>query len=146
VTVDVQARWRGRQAPDGDFVVLGDGTLVVMELRKFTEPVSWEWAELARASRWTPANWAEVDSTMASCTGSGARAHAGESANHGSIGWVALTRLDADDTLEWLAISQYSNPFAHVELDGTTVTATSTAGPVWRFPRDAPHRVRITRS
>jgi hypothetical protein len=146
VTVDVQARWRARRAPDGDFVMFGDGTLVVMELRRFRDPEMCEWLELARARDWEPAYWAEVDSTKASCTRDGVRAQAGESANHGSIGWVALTRLDPDDTLEWLAISQYANPFAHVELDDTTVTATSTAGYVWRFPRDAPHDVEIIRS
>ena len=142
---DVQACWRARQAPEGDFVVLGNGTLFVMELHKFLDPVRWEWSELLRARQWTPASWAEVDSTMASCTRSGARALAGESANHGSIGWVALTRLDTEDTLEWLAISQYSNPFSHVDLDDTTLTAISTAGYIWRFPRETPHRVKIIR-
>jgi hypothetical protein len=69
---------------------------------------------------------------------------AGESAAHGSIGWVALTGDDDEGTLEWVAVSSDSNPFAEVALDETTVTATSTAGRIWAFPRNAPQQVKIT--
>lgn len=139
---DVQARWRARQAPDCDLIVFGDGTLSVMELS--ATPTQWEWSEILRATQWTPTHWLDVDAALASCTRNESRALAGESAAHGSIGWVALTRLDDEDTLEWLAVCRYSNPFSMIELDHTTVTATSTAGRIWRFPRDAPERVRIT--
>ncbi|GLY79948.1 hypothetical protein [Actinoallomurus iriomotensis] len=140
---DVQARWRARRAPDGDLVLFGDGTLAVMELQEFTGSPQWEWREIVRARQWTAAHWIDVDLTLASCDRAGSRALAGESAAHGSIGWVALTR-DGGDTLEWLAVCRYSDPFAVVELDDTAVTATSTAGQVWRFPRSAPERVAIT--
>ncbi|WP_344587962.1 hypothetical protein [Actinomadura vinacea] len=140
----MQARWRARQAPDGDLVLLGDGSLSVMELQVYADLARWDWWEIVRAEQWTPANWLDVDVALASCDQNGSRALAGESSAHGSIGWVALTRLDGEDTLEWLAISRHSNPFSSVELDDTTVTATSTAGQIWRFPRAAPERVRIT--
>jgi hypothetical protein len=52
---DVQARRRARRAPDGDLVLFGDGTLVVMELQEFTGSPRWEWREIVRARQWTPA-------------------------------------------------------------------------------------------
>ncbi|MCO6004922.1 hypothetical protein NE236_08005 [Actinoallomurus purpureus] len=123
VTVeDVQARWRAREAPDGDLILFGDGTLSVMEFHEFADPIRWEWSEVVRAKQWTPTNWLDVDITLASCTQDGIRALAGESAAHGSIGWVALIRL-GEETLEWLAISQHSNPFSSVELNETTVSS-----------------------
>lgn len=137
---DVRACWRARQAPDGDLVLFGDGTLAVMEL---ADSPRWEWRETVRARQWTAAHWIDVDATLASCDREGSRALAGESAAHGSIGWVALTR-DGGDTLEWLAVCRYSNPFSSVALDDTAVTATSTSGQVWRFPREAPEQVTIT--
>ncbi|WP_196439213.1 hypothetical protein [Planomonospora sp. ID67723] len=109
------------------------------------EAEDWHWCELLRATAWTPNDWMDVDTTLASCTDAGSRALAGESSDHGSIGWVALTRDDDHHTLEWLAVSCASNPFADVTLDATTVTATSTLGRVWAFPRDAPQQVKITR-
>lgn len=142
--VDVQARWRAREAPDGELIVFGDGTLSVMEFQEFAAPARWEWREILRARLWSPAHWLDVDLTLASSTGNGRRALAGESAAHGSIGWVALARADDHDALEWLAISQYANPFAAVDLGDSAVTATSTAGFIWRFPLDAPHQVTIT--
>lgn len=93
---------------------------------------------------WTPTDWTDVDTVFATSTHAGHRALAGEASEHGSIGWVALTRDDEENTLEWLAISCSSNPFADVALDDTTVTATSTLGRIWTFPRDAPQQVRIT--
>ncbi|MFF8607162.1 hypothetical protein ACF06X_14575 [Streptomyces sp. NPDC015346] len=88
-----------------------------------------------------------IDITHASSTYRGSRALSGEGLDHGSIGWVALTRETRDDdegALEWLAVSCFSNPFTRVTLDATSVTATSTAGRVWTFPRDAPQQVKIT--
>lgn len=81
---------------------------------------------------------------FASCAYAESRASAGESSAHGSIGWVALTRDDDHLTLEWVAVSCSSNPFAEVTLDATTVTATSTLGRIWSFPRNAPQHVKIT--
>jgi hypothetical protein len=84
----------------------------------------------------------DVDAVLASCAHAGSRALAGESAAHGSIGWVALTRDDG--ALEWIAISGHSNPFSEVVLNETTVTATSTTGRIWTFPRNQPQHVKIT--
>jgi len=147
----VQARWRAREAPYGDFVLFSDGSLSVMKLIRFSpadrlhDPRAehWQWWEVLRATAWTPTDWMDVDTTFASSTCAGSRALAGESSDHGSIGWVALTRDDDQQTLEWLAVSCSSNPFAEVALDGATVTATSTSGRVWTFPRSAPQQVRI---
>ncbi|MBB4951172.1 hypothetical protein F4556_006707 [Kitasatospora gansuensis] len=146
-TSQVQARWRAREAPSGDFVMFADGSLTVMELVRFSShngPDSYLWRELLRATAWTPDDWMDIDSTHDSCTYLGSRALSGESANHGSMGWVALTRDDDDSTLEWVAVSCSSNPFSKVTLDATSVTATSTAGQIWTFPRNAPQQVRIT--
>ncbi|MFD9604242.1 hypothetical protein [Streptomyces sp. NPDC059970] len=148
----VQDRWRAREAPAGDFIVYADGSLSVMNLlrlyqsgrRHDTRAQDWHWSELLRATAWTPSDWMDVDATFASRAHAGSRALAGESSDHGSIGWVALTRDDDEGALEWLAVSCYSNPFTDVTLGATTVTATSTLGRIWTFPRDAPHQVKIT--
>ncbi len=147
----VHRRWRGRQAPDGDFIVFADGSLVVMDLLRLQPPgrldepqaEHWHWTEALRATEWSTDSWVEVDSTLATHTHQGSRAWAGESAHHGSIGWVALTRDDDESTLEWLAVSRWSNPFHEVTLDDTAVTARA-SGRLWTFPRNAPQKVRIT--
>ncbi|MFE7616131.1 hypothetical protein [Streptomyces sp. NPDC057496] len=150
---EVHRRWRDREAPDGDFIVFADGSLRVMNLLCLQSPdlpdgpgaEGWHWTESLRATEWSADSWVEVDSALATHAHAGDRAWAGESANHGSIGWVALTRDDSDGgTLEWLAVSSWSNPFHDVTLDDTAVTAVSTSGRIWTFPRDAPQRVRIT--
>ncbi|MFI5753502.1 hypothetical protein ACIBBE_48935 [Streptomyces sp. NPDC051644] len=132
--------------------MFSDGSLSVMRLMRFfpadqlhgMRAENWQWWEVLRATAWTPSDWMDVDTTFASCTYAGSRALAGESSDHGSIGWVALTRDDDHHTLEWLAVSCSSNPFAEVTLDGATVTATSTLGRIWTFPRSAPQQVKIT--
>ncbi|MBO0916431.1 hypothetical protein ACGFR8_36720 [Streptomyces brevispora] len=148
----VHERWRAREAPDGDFIMFSDGSLSVMELVRSSphdrlhdpRAQTWQWRELLRATAWTPSDWVDVDTEFASCTHAGSRALAGEASAHGSIGWVALARGDDEGTLEWLAVSGTSNPFAEVTLDATSVTATSTLGRIWTFPRNAPQQVRIT--
>ncbi|WP_370026807.1 hypothetical protein [Planotetraspora sp. GP83] len=149
---EVHRRWRAREAPDGEFIMFADGSLSVMRLMRFSPPGQlndlqaerWQWVEVLRATAWKANDWVEVDSVLASCTYAKGRALAGESANHGSIGWVALTRDDDEGTLEWVAVSSEANPFAEVALNETTVTAISTAGRTWAFPRNAPQQVRIT--
>lgn len=47
-------------------------------------------------------------------------------------------------TLVWVATSVSSNPFSRVELDFHFLTAVSTAGYIWKFPRDTPQEVQIT--
>jgi hypothetical protein len=132
--------------------MFADGSLSVMSLRRLwsagqlSDPrvERWQWAEHLRATAWTASDWVDVDMVLASCTYTGSRALAGESAAHGSIGWVALARDDDEGTLEWVAVSEGSNPFSEVTLDEATVTATSTAGRIWTFPRNAPQQVNIT--
>ncbi|OKJ77606.1 hypothetical protein [Streptomyces sp. CB02460] len=148
----VHRRWRDREAPDGDVIVFADGSLRVMDLLRTQPPggsgdpraESWHWLEILRATEWSTEDWVDVESTHAVHVHGGSRASAGESARHGSIGWVALTRDDGESTLEWLAVSRWSDPFREVALDDTALTAVSTAGRVWTFPRDAPQNVRIT--
>ncbi|MFC8536319.1 hypothetical protein ACFUJY_20540 [Streptomyces sp. NPDC057249] len=147
----VHRRWREREAPDGDVIVFADGSLRVMDLVRTQSPdrpddpraERWHWLEILRATEWSTDDWVEVESTRATHAHGGSRASAGESAHHGSIGWVALTRDNGESTLEWLAVSRWSDPFRDVILDDTAVTAVSTAGHVWTFPRDAPQNVRI---
>ncbi|WP_234365307.1 hypothetical protein [Streptomyces sp. RTd22] len=139
----VQRRWRDGEAPDGDVIVFGDGRLSVM---RFWATDSWARAdEVLRATEWTVGHWLDVDVVMASCGYAGYRAYGGESAAHGSIGWVALTRDDEQRTLEWLAVCSESNPFAEVTLDDACLTAVSTSHQLWTFPRDAPQKVEIRR-
>ncbi|MGW7292454.1 hypothetical protein ACWGIB_08685 [Streptomyces xiamenensis] len=148
----VRRRWRDREGPDGDFIVFADGSLAVMELLRLRphdrlddpQAESWHWTETLRATEWSTDSWVEVDSALATHPHEGSRAWAGESANHGSIGWVALTRDDDESTLEWLAISRWSDPFHEVILDDTAVTAVNTSGRKWIFPRHAPQKVVIT--
>jgi hypothetical protein len=148
---EVQRRWRAREAPDGDFIMFADGSLSVMSLLRSSpsdrlgdlRAERWQWAELLRATAWTPSHWADVDAVLASCARAGSRALAGESAAHGSIGWVALTADDDEQSLQWVAVCTGSNPFATAFLDEATVTATSTAGRIWTFPRNAPQQVTI---
>ncbi|MFI0816944.1 hypothetical protein ACH4TX_10600 [Streptomyces sp. NPDC021098] len=141
---DVQRRWRDGQAPDGDVIVFGDGRLSVM---RFWATEGWSRAEeVLQATEWTAHHWLDVDLVLASCRYAGYRAFGGESAAHGSIGWVALTRDDGRRTLEWLAVCSESDPFAEVSLDDTCLTAVSTSHHVWTFPRDAPQKVEIGRA
>ncbi|MFG2972081.1 hypothetical protein ACGFYY_03610 [Streptomyces sp. NPDC048331] len=148
----VRERWRAREAPDGDFIVFADGSLAVMDLVRLSPPdrvddvraQRWQRVELLRATEWDAGNWVEFGTMLCSHACAGLRASAGESADHGSIGWVALTRDDDERTLEWIAISNWSNPFSAVTVDETTVTAVSTAGRIWSFPRHAPQQVAIT--
>ncbi|MEU9110497.1 hypothetical protein AB0D04_01550 [Streptomyces sp. NPDC048483] len=148
----VNERWRAREAPYGGFIVFADGSLSVRELMRSSphdrlhdpRAEEWYWQEILRATAWTAVDWLDVDGMFASCAYAGSRAMAGESGAHGSIGWVALTRDDDESTLEWLAVSCYANPFSEVTLDATAVTATSTAGRIWTFPRHAPQQVKIT--
>lgn len=148
----VHDRWRAREAPCGDFIMYADGSLSVMELVRLApagrlhdmRAEDWQWWEVLRATAWAPTDWMDVDTTFASCTYAGRRALAGESSVRGSIGWVALTRDDEHSTLEWIAVSCSSNPFTEVTLDATTVTAVSTLGRIWTFPRNSPRQVKIT--
>lgn len=148
----VHDRWRAREAPHGDFIMFSDGSLSVMELVRFSpagrlhdmRAEDWQWHEVLRATAWAPSDWVDADTTFASCTYAGRRALAGESSDHGSIGWVALTRDDDQNTLEWIAVSCSSNPFTEVTLDATTVTATSTLGRIWTFPGHTPQKMKIT--
>ncbi|WP_457032632.1 hypothetical protein [Kitasatospora sp. P5_F3] len=147
-----QERWMAREAPSGDFIVFADGSLSVMKLMRFSpydrrddpRAADWQWWELLRATEWAPSDWMDIDLTHASDSYLGSRALSGEAHDHGSIGWVALTRDDEEGTLEWLAVSCSSNPFTEVTLDATSVIATSSAGRIWTFPRDAPQQVKIT--
>lgn len=157
---EVQARWRAWEAPYGDFIVHGDGSIVVMAPTMWSDsgsgPAVAGWSEVLRATAWTCQDWLHVDAVTASFAYDGYRALAGESSAHGSIGWVALTRDTADnagtaDTVQgvenelvWLAVSCTSNPFARVTLNATALTAASTSGRLWEFPRDAPEGVRIS--
>jgi hypothetical protein len=132
--------------------MFADGSLSVMSLMCFSPPgrlndpraERWQWVERLRATAWTASDWVDVGAVLASCAYAGSRALAGESANHGSIGWVALTGDDDEGALEWVAVCGDSNPFDEVALDEATVTATSTAGRIWAFPRNAPQQVKIT--
>ncbi|WP_230993827.1 hypothetical protein [Streptomyces endocoffeicus] len=103
----------------------------------------WQWREIPQATAWSAPAWLDVDTTHASCTHAGTLALAGESTDHGSIGWVALAQGDDGSALRWLAVSQTSNPFHEVTLDDHLVTATSTSGYIWAFPREAPRQVKI---
>ncbi|WP_158821050.1 MULTISPECIES: hypothetical protein [unclassified Streptomyces] len=58
--------------------------------------------------------------------------------------WRGREAPDDEGTLDRIAISNRSDPFSEVTLDETTVTAVSTAGRVWAFPRHAPQQVEIT--
>ncbi|GAA2412602.1 hypothetical protein GCM10010191_22650 [Actinomadura vinacea] len=149
----VHRRWRAREAPDGDFIMFADGSLIVMDLLRFLPPPGqpeqpqaerWQWIELLRATAWSAVNWVDVEAVLSSHAHDGSRALAGESCAHGSIGWVALTRENDEDALEWVAVSRWSNPFCEVTVDETTVTAVSTAGRIWAFSRNAPQQVVIT--
>lgn len=115
-----------------------------MEFERFAAPMPCRWWETLRAEAWTPMDWLDIDITLASATHGKRRALAGESAAHGSIGWVALTSSDHRDIVEWFAVSRSSNPFNSVSLDGRALIATSTAGQIWRFPCDAPTDVTIS--
>ncbi|MFF0633718.1 HD domain-containing protein [Nocardia sp. NPDC004151] len=148
----VLERWRGREAPDGDSIVFGDGTLVTMSLvrRRFqqpgggvSKPDEWFWQEHFRASAWSAVEWIDVDATFDSAVHGGSRAMVGESASNGSIGWVALTDDDEENTLRWVAVSGTSNPFHRVTLDADFVVATTTLELTWTFPRNAPQDVTI---
>ena len=76
-----------------------DGSLSVMSLMRLRahdkrhDPRSedWHWSEILRATAWRASGWLDVDGTMAPSGHAGYRALAGESASHGSVGWVALT-------------------------------------------------------
>ncbi|MDJ0343367.1 hypothetical protein QMK19_19610 [Streptomyces sp. H10-C2] len=148
----VRDRWRAREAPEGDVIMFADGSLAVMRLMRFSpadrlhdrRAEQWSWWELLRATEWNAGGWVDIDTVFASCAFAGSRVLAGESSDHGSIGWVAVTEDGDEGALRWLAVSQSSNPFCEVTLDEHTVTATSTAGRIWTFPRDAPQQVRIT--
>lgn len=145
-----RSRWRNtfngggaKGAPDGDVIVFGDDRLSVM---RFPTTECWSRTEeILRATEWTVHHWLDVDLVMASCRYAGYRAYGGESAAHGSIGWVALTRDDRHRTLEWLAVCSESDPFAEVALGNACLTAVSTSRHVWTFPRDAPQKVEIRR-
>ncbi|MER8105814.1 hypothetical protein [Kitasatospora sp. NPDC094016] len=114
----VHERWRARQAPHGDFIVFGDGSLSVMRLMRFSpsgrlhdlRAQQWSWWELLRATAWTPTDWTDVDTTFATSTHAGSRALAGEASEHGGIGRVAPTRDDDENTLERLAPSCSFDP------------------------------------
>ncbi|WEV26420.1 hypothetical protein OYE22_15330 [Streptomyces sp. 71268] len=162
---EIQRRWRAREAPDGDFIVFADGSLHVMDLVRLVphdqtdnpRAYEWHWYERLRATEWTANYWVDLG-MMATHTHAGSRAWGGESIAHGSIGWVALgtderapgepesphAALSPPGTVEWLAICDDSNPFVAVTLDDTTLTATSSLGRVWTFPRDEPQQVTIT--
>ncbi|QKW11313.1 hypothetical protein HUT18_33065 [Streptomyces sp. NA04227] len=148
---EVHRRWQAREAPGYDCVLFADGSLAVMELVRLGPPGGaedprderWQWHECLRATSWTTRDWVDVDSVLASDVRDGHRALAGESAAHGSFGWVALTRDDAVRTLCWIAVCAWSDPFGQVVLDETAVTAVSTSGRTWAFPRSAPQDVRI---
>jgi hypothetical protein len=148
---EVHRRWRAGLAPDGDFIVFGDGSLLVMELQILCHSTSvndewakeWRWNELLRATEWSVSNWVDADGCSARASHGGSHALVGESCSHGGIGYVALIR-ESDSSLEWLAISSASNPFIKVALDDTVLTAVSTAGRVWTFPRHTPQHVSIT--
>ncbi|MEU1204895.1 HD domain-containing protein [Nocardia sp. NPDC005825] len=148
----VLERWRAREAPDGDSIVFADGTLLTMTLvqRSFHQPDGeprkpdkWFWQEDFRATAWSAVEWVDVDPTFGSAVHDGSRAMVGESASHGSIGWVALTDDDEEQTLRWIAVSGSSNPFHHVTLDADFVVATSTFDLTWTFPRNSPQDVTI---
>ncbi|MEV0370505.1 hypothetical protein AB0I10_11845 [Streptomyces sp. NPDC050636] len=143
----VRQRWDAWQAPGGDnVIVFADGSLSLMDYPldgSSSSSSSSSSSEILRATAWTVEDWIDVDTVLAQHAYAGSRAFAGGAAAHGSIGWVALTRDDDDRTLEWLAVCPWSDPFAEVTLDGSTLTAVTTSGSVWRFPRDRPQRVAI---
>ena len=133
----VQAQWRERRGPDTECVLLGDGTLHVMEL---LPPAVVQ--HLLTAEAWTAVNWIELDVENVRCEVGDRRALAGEASAHGSIGWIALTR-PADDHLGWLIVSRWSNPFAELHATDTDLVAESTAGARWHVPIAHPLATRI---
>ncbi|MDI2125852.1 hypothetical protein [Yinghuangia seranimata] len=147
--------WRRREGPDEDCVVFGDGSLSLVlscwhqgddSVDGYLEADRGHLKETLHATGWTVPEWLPLDSGTAPYTLDRFRAYGGES-SHGSNGWVALVRVDEDggESLEWLMVSWDSNPFGRVVLDETSLTATSTSGWVWTFPRGNPREVVMTR-
>jgi hypothetical protein len=167
----VQAAWRRGQGPDTDAVVLGDGSLIVMEMYRSlagtgdSAPVAF-FQTLLTATAWTADEWLDLDTYNDAARHGRHWAIAGEASTYGSIGWVALVTApggsepgpgwrtcaegarvpDSDEhTLEWLLISRHGNPFCEVVVDDTQVRARNTLDECWTIPRDTPQHMKITR-
>src|SRR5262245_46998014 len=133
----VQAQWRERRGPDAECLLLGDGTLHVREL--LTPAIV---QHVLTAEAWTAVNGLDLDVQNVARGVGDHRALAGEATAHGSIGWIALTRA-ADDHLEWLIVSRWSNPFDDVQATDTELIAHSTADTRWHIPLADPLAARI---
>lgn len=123
-TTPIAELWRAGRIPIVDAVHLASGRSYEVELEagKLALVEEFDLAEqLAEDPDWVTA--ADVTGELAVpgggflCRGEG---------SHGSEGFFA--RLDADRQLVWLVYLEESNPFADIELDGTTATFTSTSG------------------
>lgn len=62
--------------------------------------------------------------------------------SYGGDGFVALLRAD-DGSPIWVAFFEDSNPFVSVRLTESEAIGVTNLGHEWRFPIDAPERVRV---
>jgi hypothetical protein len=144
-------------------VLFGDGSLVVMDLLRFedSEEISAGrfppavWRPVLETTAWTSEAWLDLDTYNHAARHGQQWAIAGEASAHGSIGWVALVTAasgstlrrtpPAEQTLVWLLISRYANPFSQVVIDDAEVRARNTLDECWTIRRDAPQHTVITR-
>lgn len=108
--------------PDSEGLHVADGSLYTL-----VEGIPILLPEAAPAE-----HWIDADCVLAQLTTQDGRFRikCGESAAHGSIGFVAL---ESGGELLWLLMSERSNPFDQIEIKGSKVVVLSTSGAILRF-------------
>jgi hypothetical protein len=121
------AQWKNGLMPDREGLYVADGSVYTLI----------DGRPSPRFESSLDAYWIDADCILAQRTtwDSRYRIKCGESASHGSIGFVAL-ESESDGELLWLLMSEQSNPFDQIEIKGHAVVVLSTSGAILRF---SPH-------
>jgi hypothetical protein len=138
----IQDLWEREQCPIVNGIIFDSGEIVLLKIRSLQ--VRSIWVELLdvvgkttleeilidhpeRLASITTLNETQVDSE-----GSGLRLFCGEG-SLGGDGFVSACRA-SDSHLNWIAFFDNSNPFEHIEIDGSDALAVNNCQQIWRFP------------
>ncbi len=132
--------WRAHETPDIDGIVYAEGSLRPLEHRG---GVVLSWLPPLAPGSWAAEHLIDFDTELCRKDLEDWIIRGGESAAHGSVGWLSATHVARPDVPAWVLLSSASNPFDRIGGDETVLTGTTTSGYTWHIPVLAPHLAEI---
>ena len=147
----VQAKWQEWSCPLVNRIVFNDGQVAILDHRIFSKEGEFQLGQVpiireTDISEFTLADdddFVWCDPHVSIRIGESLSVYAGESANHGSYGFVALCR-NPSRYFKWIFFSKDLNPFIELAVsENEEVVATNNNGVVLRIPLSNPRASNI---